>query len=59
LLLNKIQGLEKSISTKDDLLENVVSKDFDVLLTIGAGDIDKLVEPLRHHLLNNHQILKP
>ena len=59
LLLNKIQGLEKSISTKDDLLENVISKDFDVLLTIGAGDIDKLVEPLRHHLLNNHQILKP
>jgi len=59
LLLMKIQGIIKSISTKEDLLENIACKDLDVILTIGAGDIDKLVEPLRHHLLNNHQILKP
>ena len=33
---------------KDELLEFLIEKDFEVLLTLGAGDIDKLVEPIKN-----------
>ena len=35
---------------KDELLEIVKGKEFEVLLTLGAGDIDKLVEPIKNIL---------
>lgn len=59
MLLNRIVGSAKSLSQKEDLIENISKKDFDILLTIGAGDIDKLVEPIRNQLIYNLQILKP
>ena len=33
-------GVEKSMSQKDDVLELVKNRDFDVLITLGAGDLD-------------------
>lgn len=33
-------GVEKSIIQKDDVLELVKNRDFDVLITLGAGDLD-------------------
>ena len=36
-------GVEKSKIKKDDVLNLVKSRDFDVLITLGAGDLDNYV----------------
>ena len=36
-------GLEKSMIKKDDVLNLVKNRDFDVLITLGAGDLDNFV----------------
>lgn len=36
-------GVEKSKIKKDDVLDLVKSRDFDVLITLGAGDLDNYV----------------
>ncbi len=36
-------GVEKSMIRKDDVLDLVKSRDFDVLITLGAGDLDNYV----------------
>ena len=41
---------EKQLVAKEDLLAAVAAQSFDVLLTIGAGDIDRLVQPLAAQL---------
>ncbi len=40
------------LTNEDHLMELLKSKPLEVLLTIGAGDIDQLVEPIKKHLLN-------
>lgn len=40
---NLKQGVEKSIINKADALNLVKSRDFDVLVTLGAGDLDNMV----------------
>ncbi len=51
MLLGKINKDKKKLCTKEELVD-VVSKDLpEVLITMGAGDIDRLVEPLRIALL--------
>lgn len=40
---NLASGVEKSIIKKDDVLELVKNRDFDVLVTLGAGDLDNYV----------------
>ena len=40
-----------SLCAKDDLLELLKEKEIEVLLTLGAGDIDKLVEPIKNMLI--------
>ena len=48
LLLEKITAPLKSIQTKDEVLKNAQNEvDFDILATVGAGDIDTLVPQLR------------
>lgn len=46
MLLDKIDIAEKSLVTKENLLEIVLQKDVEVLLTLGAGDIDVFVKPI-------------
>lgn len=36
------------LCSKDELIELLREKEFEVLLTLGAGDIDKLVEPVKN-----------
>jgi UDP-N-acetylmuramate--alanine ligase len=36
-------GIEKQIIRKDDVLSLVKSRDFDVLIVLGAGDLDNMV----------------
>jgi UDP-N-acetylmuramate--alanine ligase len=36
------------------VLEILKTKSFDVLLTVGAGDIDTLVQPIKQYLINQN-----
>lgn len=49
-LLGKIDHKYKKFVTKSDVLQYVKEHNIDVLLTLGAGDIDQLVEPLKEVL---------
>jgi UDP-N-acetylmuramate--alanine ligase len=57
LLLDKLTISQKQLVGKADLVDWVAEKDIEVLLTVGAGDIDRLVAPIaaqlkgrRHHV---------
>ena len=45
-------GIEKQIIQKSDVLEFVKSRDFDVLIVLGAGDLDNMVPDITR-ILNN------
>ena len=47
MLLNKVQLDAKSVMTKEVLLDNLKKNKRKVLVTLGAGDIDQLVEPIK------------
>ncbi len=51
LLLSKMKGIKKSICTKKELLNEIAGRDIEVLITMGAGDIDTLVAPLKDELM--------
>lgn len=51
LLLDKMKLTNKSICSKQDLIKTVVQCNPQVLLTMGAGDIDMYVQPLKNELL--------
>jgi UDP-N-acetylmuramate--alanine ligase len=46
MLLEDITSLQKSLQSKEGLLDYLKSTKTDVLVTIGAGDIDRLVAPI-------------
>jgi len=50
-----LQGMSipAEICIKSDLLENIANKDFDVLLTLGAGDVDRFVDKISNMLEKN------
>ncbi|MCX6245322.1 MAG: UDP-N-acetylmuramate--L-alanine ligase [Bacteroidetes bacterium] len=52
MLLDKVRMKEKMICTKTGLLQVLSAKKTEVLLTLGAGDIDQLVEPIRNLFMN-------
>ena len=39
-------GIERAMIRKDDVLDYVRSRDFDVLLVLGAGDLDNYVDQM-------------
>ena len=47
MLYDKLSVKEKLLCSKNDLLDVLKNKKTGVLLTIGAGDIDQLIEPIR------------
>ena len=49
-LFNKIQMQNKKRMKREDVIGNLKQTKFDVLLTIGAGNIDALVEPIKQWL---------
>ena len=51
MLLDKMKLQKKKICQKKDLVEEVSKLKLDVLLTLGAGDIDTFVEPLKNELM--------
>ena len=50
MLLDKISGSDKCLTPKADVLEHLKGLDLDVVVTIGAGDIDTLVLPIKNLL---------
>jgi UDP-N-acetylmuramate--alanine ligase len=53
IILDKIQHSNKLLCSKSQLIERIKSRHFDVVLTIGAGDIDQLIEPIKNALLKS------
>ena len=51
MLLDKMKSKHKIISQKTELVEEVCNRELQVLLTLGAGDIDTFVEPIRKKLI--------
>ena len=45
-LINKVQLKDKEVCPKSDLIDLIDSKKPELLVTMGAGDIDRFVEPL-------------
>ena len=50
ILLNKCTSTKKELSALDSVVEKIADKEIDVLLTLGAGDISTIIEPLRLRL---------
>jgi UDP-N-acetylmuramate--alanine ligase len=51
LIYNQIDNPHKTLTTKDELLNILAKKNFDVLLTLGAGDIDTYIEKIKAILI--------
>ncbi|MEI6507905.1 MAG: cyanophycin synthetase [Bacteroidota bacterium] len=52
IILNKMTNTNNMLCSKKDVLEIIKNKKPEVLLTLGAGDIDQLVSPLKKILDN-------
>ena len=50
MLLDKMKSKQKHLVKKENLLAFLKDKPLDVLLTMGAGDIDKFVQPIEELL---------
>jgi len=51
IIVEHMKNKRVKLHAKSELLENMDPSSVEVLLTLGAGDIDTLVEPLKNHLL--------
>lgn len=56
MLLGKVDIERKELVTKGELVEKLAVKDIEVLLTLGAGDIDTLIKPIKEKIISS---LKP
>lgn len=50
MIKNKMTGKETNILTSSEVIEHIRKKRPEVLITMGAGDIDRIVEPLKQVL---------
>ena len=56
LIYNNLkQGVKKILCSKEELLSLLKSINTDILVTLGAGDIDNLVEPIKDMLLQKEE----
>ena len=53
MILNRISKTEKQVCTKENLINIIAEKEFDILLTLGAGDIDQFVKPIKNYMIKN------
>lgn len=50
MLLEKISISKKSLLQKKEVVEDLKDRKIEVLLTLGAGDVDQLIEPIKQEL---------
>ena len=55
MILKDVSISNKTISSKDNLLTLLDGKDLDVLVTFGAGDIDKMVPKIKNYLKERYK----
>ena len=53
MLFDKIKLVNKQLCKKNELI-GLIDKNVEVLLTLGAGDIDQLIEPIKNKFEKNH-----
>lgn len=51
-IYKRITNDAKVLTTKQDLLDLLATRDLEVLMTLGAGDIDTLVAPIKKQLIH-------
>src|SRR5688572_11311659 len=56
MLMKDVTSPVKIRCTKSDLMEKVNSIEADVIVTVGAGDIDTFVEPIRQLLIKKYEV---
>lgn len=56
LIFNQLKNKNKQLCTKPELLELAEKLDLGVILMMGAGDIDTLVEPVKMKLLEKEHV---
>ncbi|MDX2196134.1 MAG: UDP-N-acetylmuramate--L-alanine ligase [Cytophagales bacterium] len=54
MLLNNISSAKKCIMQKDEVVTHFANHHAEVILTVGAGDIDTVVTPLKNMLLQKY-----
>ena len=52
LIFRKVKSAAKTLLNKNELLSILRKRDFEILITMGAGDIDRLVDPIKKILVN-------
>jgi UDP-N-acetylmuramate--alanine ligase len=53
MIFNKVTISDKVLCRKEYVVDELKKRRIDVLLTLGAGDIDQLVKPITNYLLRN------
>lgn len=53
VLADRISNKQVEVTELSEALEKIKTKDFDVLVTVGAGNIDTLVKPIKNWLNEN------
>ena len=46
IILNRIDGAKACLVPKEELLKHLEDRTIDILITFGAGDIDRLIQPI-------------
>ncbi len=52
IIFEKLVNPHKVLITKQTLMDELIERNFEVLLTLGAGDIDTFVEPIKNLIVN-------
>ena len=58
MLLDKVTIENKILVSKEELIPEVLKRKLEVLLTLGAGDIDQLVMPIEKSITNIYKAIK-
>lgn len=56
MIYEKIDLDEKVMCTKDELISILDENDIEIVATLGAGDIDQLVQPINTHLRDKYEL---
>lgn len=54
LIMNKVTSTGKIRCSKSDLMQKLESMDLEVIATVGAGDIDTFINPIREMLIRRY-----
>ncbi|MGM0497308.1 MAG: UDP-N-acetylmuramate--L-alanine ligase [Bacteroidota bacterium] len=55
IIKKQIKNIPATLSSKEKLIDLINKKEFDILITMGAGDIDQLVEPIKRNFTGNSE----